>query len=269
MVIPENVSTVVEDGLCVGCGTCVAACPTDAILMKVSRGLFLPIVEKDKCTSCSLCYKVCPGHSVDFSRLKTKAFSKQTDDFFLGSFIRCYSAHSNSHDIRFGCTSGGVITQLLIFALEKNIIDGVLVARMKEDKPPSFIFAYGKEKPIFKLWVPECDGLQLLGFARNPDFDSVDSGLEREPAEPLSDPVESGRVDTLRVEPSYAKGNDLFLNFTYNYTSSKTESGEDDTIPKEVKLPISDIPSSTKTFPFGVGTYVGNCIKIVSYEICQ
>lgn len=146
----KNIVAVVEDGLCLGCGTCAAACPTEAILMKVSNGLFLPVVEEDKCTSCGLCVKVCPGHSVDFSGLNAEAFYKQPDDLFLGSYIRCYLAHSNGYDVRFGCASGGLITQLLILALEKGMIDGVLVVRMKRDKPlvPEPFIARTKEEII-------------------------------------------------------------------------------------------------------------------------
>lgn len=150
MAFLDNVAAVVKDGLCTGCGTCTAVCPTEAILMRVSNGLFLPIVEKGKCISCGLCVKVCPGHSVDFLGLNSEASSKQSGDSFLGSFMRCYLAHSCSYDIRFGSASGGVITQLLIFALEKGMIDGVLVVRMKKGSPlvPEAFIAKTREEII-------------------------------------------------------------------------------------------------------------------------
>lgn len=145
--------------------------------------------------------------------------------------------------------------------------------KLKTDNPPSFIFAYGKEDeedgPIFKLWVPENPNLQLFGFAKNLDFEATKSALIREIPETLSEPVKIGKVtNTLVFVPTHREGNNLFLNFTFKYTSSRTDKSENDTFSKKIKLPISDIPTSAKTFPFGIGTYIGNCIKPISYEIC-
>ena len=44
--IMENIATVVEEELCTGCGTCVSVCPTGAIKMRVSKGLYLPEIEE-------------------------------------------------------------------------------------------------------------------------------------------------------------------------------------------------------------------------------
>ena len=53
----------------------------------------------------------------------------------LGNYIRCYIGHATDCDIRYNSASGGVITALLIFALEEGIIDGALVTRMNQHKP--------------------------------------------------------------------------------------------------------------------------------------
>jgi formate dehydrogenase beta subunit len=42
---------------CLGLGTCVRACPFDALSMGEDR---LPVVNKDKCTACGICAEVCP-----------------------------------------------------------------------------------------------------------------------------------------------------------------------------------------------------------------
>jgi hypothetical protein len=140
----------------------------------------------------------------------------------------------------------------------------------KGDNPPSFIFGYGREKPVFKLWVPENPNLQLFRFAKNLDFDSEEATLAAEPAVTLSDPVKFGKTtNTLEVKQSYAEGNELTLNFIFNYTSSLPPyKGEKDTVPKQVKMPISNVPTSAEKYPFGIGTYIGNCIRPVSYTIC-
>jgi NADPH-dependent glutamate synthase beta subunit-like oxidoreductase len=42
---------------CLGLGTCVRACPFDALSMGENH---LPVVDKQKCTSCGVCAEVCP-----------------------------------------------------------------------------------------------------------------------------------------------------------------------------------------------------------------
>jgi coenzyme F420 hydrogenase subunit beta len=72
---------------------------------------------------------------VDFKELNTKIFGKIPENRFLGNYSRCYLGHANDDSVRSETSSGGMVTQLLIFALENGIIDGALVTRMKKDNP--------------------------------------------------------------------------------------------------------------------------------------
>ena len=58
-----NISQVVKNGLCTGCGTCLALCPEGAIKLKIEekKGIYIPEVNEDRCNDCNICYKVCPG----------------------------------------------------------------------------------------------------------------------------------------------------------------------------------------------------------------
>jgi len=131
------ITEVVKDNLCTGCGTCVALCPLSAIEMVKddSKGIYLPRLEGDKCNQCGICFDVCPGHSVDFKELNQDIFGREPDDILLGNYLNCYIGHATDYDIRYNSSSGGLVTALLIFALEEEIIDGALVTRMKKDKP--------------------------------------------------------------------------------------------------------------------------------------
>ena len=146
----DNIEKVVVEGLCTGCGTCVGVCPTEAIAMHISKGLFLPNVDLDKCTFCRLCIKCCPGCSLDFRKFNSEIFGKQPKDHKVGNYINCYVGYSNNKEIRFDSSSGGIATQLLVFALEKGIIDGALVTRMRKDSPlePAPFIARTKEDII-------------------------------------------------------------------------------------------------------------------------
>jgi coenzyme F420 hydrogenase subunit beta len=133
----QNISFVVKEDLCTGCGTCVSLCPTNAIEMVIDqrKGIYVPLLNKEKCTACGQCVKVCPGHEVDFKQLNQEIFGKQPDDILLGNYLNCYTGHATDYNIRYNASSGGLVTALLTFALEQKIIDGALVTRMKKDKP--------------------------------------------------------------------------------------------------------------------------------------
>ena len=46
--------------LCDICGTCVAVCPVDAIIVKE----FIVEIDNDKCTGCLNCLRICPAEAV-------------------------------------------------------------------------------------------------------------------------------------------------------------------------------------------------------------
>jgi coenzyme F420 hydrogenase subunit beta len=133
----ETIAQVVKDGLCTGCGTCVALCPNEAIKLTINakKSSYIPELNEEECNNCGICYEVCPGHEVDFKQLNLEIFGKQPEDILIGNYLNCYIGHSTDYDIQYNSASGGLITQLLIFALEERIIDGALVTRMKKDKP--------------------------------------------------------------------------------------------------------------------------------------
>jgi len=167
-----NIDGAVKDHLCLGCGMCYAACPQEAIDISVRCGLYLPSVDKKKCNSnkgCELCLKVCPGIGANIDQESNVLFPNLESDLYLGRYQNCYTSHSTNHDIRYHSASGGVATQLLIDMLERGVIQGALVARMKEDDPlmPDVILATTKKELIQSQSskycpVPTCRGLKNL-----------------------------------------------------------------------------------------------------------
>ena len=53
----------------------------------------------------------------------------------IGNYLNCYSGYSQDSDIRYHSSSGGLVTSVLLFMLEENLIDGALVVRMKKKNP--------------------------------------------------------------------------------------------------------------------------------------
>ena len=102
----QTIESVVKQGLCTGCGTCVSICPTKAITLTINmhQGIYLPNVDSSKCNHCSLCYSPCPGESVNFRELSKKMSppleTSKHNSVLLGSYLNCYVGYATDHDVR-------------------------------------------------------------------------------------------------------------------------------------------------------------------------
>jgi len=148
----NTIIQVVKNELCTGCGTCIAACPNDAIKLTLNKnkGTYIPELDEYKCHKCGLCYAICPGHGINLKELNLEIFGKEPEDSLIGNYFGIYLGHSTDCSIRYNSSSGGLITQILVFALEEGIINGALVTRMKKDNPlePEPFIARTKEEII-------------------------------------------------------------------------------------------------------------------------
>lgn len=133
----ETISPLSKEGLCTGCGTCVAMCPEDAIKVMIDYedNIYVPEINEKKCINCGTCLNVCSGSGVNFNKLNLEVFRKKNEDSIVGTYLNCYLSYSKNREIRYNSSSGGLVTQVLIFALEQGIINGALVTRMKKEKP--------------------------------------------------------------------------------------------------------------------------------------
>lgn len=134
--ISANILPVVKNGLCTGCGTCVSMCPHDAIRIEknAKKGVYVPIINNDMCNNCGVCLQVCPKYCENHEQFWQVNFKENPEDI-IGCDNLCYVGHASNNTIRYGSSSGGLTTSILIFALEEGLIDGALITRMSKNNP--------------------------------------------------------------------------------------------------------------------------------------
>ncbi|MCK9216458.1 MAG: Coenzyme F420 hydrogenase/dehydrogenase, beta subunit C-terminal domain [Firmicutes bacterium] len=129
-------SDVIGQGLCTACGICAGVCPTKVIDMDYSNQEAEPILT-GKCKECGICYKVCPGKDIPLKDLDLK-FLGQERDFIsdeIGIYKGCYKGWAKDKHIQNVSSSGGMVSALLIYAMENDIIDGALLVGWDKEKP--------------------------------------------------------------------------------------------------------------------------------------
>lgn len=150
MVRDNNVTHTVLNQMCTGCGICEDVCPKHCISIKRVDGEHRPVLDEKACLGdkCGKCLKVCPGVGIDFQKHKV-AEDGACEDKYIGSYVGLHTGYSLDEDIRYHSASGGMVSQFLIYLLDKHIIDGAVVTGYADDHitPVSYI-ARNREEVI-------------------------------------------------------------------------------------------------------------------------
>ncbi len=123
----HNVRQVAEWRLCLGCGACAYICPERRVRLVnfIDEGI-RPVVDVDHCASCTECLQVCPGFENDRTEINRRPEILPELAEYCGPVLEIWEGHAADDTIRFAGASGGVITALSLYCLEKEAMHGVL-----------------------------------------------------------------------------------------------------------------------------------------------
>ena len=117
---------VISTGSCSQCGGCVSFCSANRLgALEISPDGVPKYLDEEKCLKCGLCYSICT---------QIDELDQELEEKFdwvppMGRYGRVASARTTNHEIRNVCTDGGVVTSLLMYMLDYNLIDGAVVSR--------------------------------------------------------------------------------------------------------------------------------------------
>lgn len=124
MPMVSKLSDVVDRRLCIGCGACAYLCPRDVELNDFMEEGIRPIVV-GSASKANEALQVCPAVHTDFvpapTGLGDKVFKQD-----WGQVIEIWEGYATDPDIRFKGSSGGALTALSAWCLEKGGMHGVL-----------------------------------------------------------------------------------------------------------------------------------------------
>lgn len=113
-------------GLCGQCGGCVSFCSSGKLdALEIDEEGNPRYLDEDNCLKCGICYLICPQIKALDDELQEKLGWKPP----IGIYRRVTSARTTDKKIHEICTDGGVVTSLLVYMLDHNLINGAIVSK--------------------------------------------------------------------------------------------------------------------------------------------
>jgi len=172
----KTIRDVVDWRLCTGCGACYYACNKGAIsLINIESVGIRPKFNRKVCSSCTDCLSICPGNYVNANLGVNGVAEKIESDLLIGPTLEIWEGFAADKELRFFAASGGVLSALALYCLEKEHTEFVLhtganpsqpwtnrtvISRNKDDLAARTGSRYAPASP--------CDGLQLIEEAKAP-----------------------------------------------------------------------------------------------------
>lgn len=133
----KKIQDVVDWGLCVGCGACVYMCNREnaVTLINVYSVGIRPKFDATICRDCCDCLAACPGYRLEARVARGIDNDEEKTAEVIGPSYAAFEGHSADREIQFKGSSGGVLSALAVYCLEKEDMAFVLHTGMDEEKP--------------------------------------------------------------------------------------------------------------------------------------
>lgn len=194
----NNLKDVVDWRLCVGCGVCKFASTSGRVnLVNNNANGIRPEFDTEAEKSSAGLLGVCPGYSVNADKIATQDSDKTNKDPDLGPVVEIWEGHATDDELRHRGSSGGVLTALALWCIEKGGMTFALHSGMDLERPwlTKTVTSRSRSELLQRSgsrYAPAspCDSLELVESAVSPcvfigkpcDVTAVASVRETRPA---------------------------------------------------------------------------------------
>lgn len=155
------VNEVLKKGICVRCGACVGLCP----YFQYHDG---KVVVSDGCEASTWrCVQVCPRLPYERASLYEYFYHVTNVTDPLGPHRQVVAATSSDKVVRSGAQYGGVVTALIIFAIEEGLVNSAVLTDRGGDLAPKGVLCSGP-KAVFA-----CSGSRYTASAALSELNSA------------------------------------------------------------------------------------------------
>jgi coenzyme F420 hydrogenase subunit beta len=131
---------------------------------------------KEDCLECTECLEFCPGVAVKSNNLTDQESGNVESHLLIGPTLEIWEGYAEDPDIRYAASSGGMLSALSLYCLEKEDMKFVLHSGMNPDKPweNMSVQSSGGKKDLLNRtgsrYAPSspCDSLQLIEKSDRP-----------------------------------------------------------------------------------------------------
>lgn len=138
-----NIRDVIENELCLGCGICTYY--GYSVLYDRKKGIHKPLLEKKVDDTLTDIYDICPGKGYKINKMGKELCDSDNYCIELGYYLKNYMLHSSNEVVLNNASSGGIITEILMYLLKNKIVDKVLVTK----------FIYSENGPVAKAFLTD------------------------------------------------------------------------------------------------------------------
>lgn len=132
----QDLKDVVDWGLCTGCGTCAYALQKQGMtLVNIEEVGIRPRFDSVDTESLRRGLTFCPGYTVDGTLAAGPLPKQSVADHEFGPALEIWEGHATDPEIRYRASSGGLLTALSLYCLEREDMAFVLHSGMDEEQP--------------------------------------------------------------------------------------------------------------------------------------
>lgn len=172
----RTIKDVVDWNLCIGCGACYYACGNAGVSLENIPSVGIrPQFNSTQCAECTKCLSICPGYQVNSERESASLKKSSAADHEFGPALGIWEGYATDPEIRYKASSGGVLSALALYCLEKEEMGFVLHTAMDEVEPwrNRTVQSRTREEVLSRTgsrYAPSspCEGLQAIEESPRP-----------------------------------------------------------------------------------------------------